>query len=84
MADPIPGTGVYTYYYTMSDEDYQAVYNYNPNLVNDFHQFEGLGDTWYAEKNSLAEEYAALIDLGIEFGEAWFTPSTEPNAIYPS
>lgn len=84
MADyePIPGQDVYQWYYTITDDEYNFLASYGDgSLVADFHHYtDGL---WYAKQTDLdathGDEAAAITGLGIEFGEAWFTRSTEPN-----
>ena len=80
MPDTIPGTGVYSWYYTLTQDDYDVLNAYNPDLLADFHLYNENG-LWYALKSDIDNDgdYAAITALGIEFGEAWFTRSTEPN-----
>lgn len=82
MADPIPGTGVYTWYYTLTNDEYTFLHNNGyDTFLGHFKQYtDGM---WYAPKDSVdTTEYNGITASGIEFGEAWFTRSTEPN-IFP-
>lgn len=77
---PIPGSDVYTWYFTLTETEYNLLNAAYPDLVKEFHHYtDGL---WYAKQSDLTDadnEYDAIKNLGFEFGEAWFTRSTEPN-----
>lgn len=80
MADPIPGTGVYAWYYTLSNEEYQYLQNNGySQYLSDFKQYTN--GYWYAPMDAIDNDAdaAGLAASDIELGIAWFTRSTEPN-----
>ncbi len=76
--ESIHGSDVYTWYFTITEAEYNFLKSFDDSLVNDFKYH--VGDLYYAKQSEITtQEYDDITGYGISFGEAWFTRSTEPN-----
>lgn len=78
--ESIHGSDVYTWYFTITEAEYNFLKSFGDgSLANDFKYH--VGDLYYAKQSDILNDsdYSEITGLGISFGEAWFTRSTEPN-----